>query len=253
MERELRCLGLTQYETSIYCTLIARGKLSAQEIAGFSKVPPTAVYPNIKSLLDKKLIQQFAGKVRAFEALNPEMAIPALIEEKRKNLLLLQHEVVQRAKIARNSQHVAPTKEVIQLAQGREISEAIYHSFEERAQKSLYIMGWFMYKVKDKYTHLRRLQKLVKKHVDVRLLVIGRREKQWSVIEAYQKAGIPVRYVPLENFSLAVCDGTECKITLKSKELAEKMHVLVNDKDLAAAMQSYFLMTWEKAEEIGRG
>lgn len=137
MEQELRRLGLTQYETRIYCTLIARGTLSAQEIAEHSKVPPTAVYPNIKSLLDKKLIQQFSGKVRAFEALNPELAIPALIEEKRKGLLALQREVVERAKRARNSQQIAPVKEVIQLAQGREISEAVYHSFEEKAQQSL--------------------------------------------------------------------------------------------------------------------
>ena len=250
MEHELRLLGLTQYETKIYHTLLARGKLTAQELAEYSKVPPTAVYPNIKSLLSKKLVQQFSGKIRLFEALNPEMALPAFIERKKEHLSALQQALIQEAKRTRNSQHITPPKEVIQLAQGNKISEALYQTFEEKAEQSLYILGWFMYKIKDKYTHLQRLRKLVQQKVDVRLILIGRKEKQWSVITAYQKAGIPIRYLPLENFSLVICDGKDCKITLKSRELPEKMHILVHDNDLASAMQSYFLMTWEKAEEI---
>ena len=59
MEEELRKIGLTPYETKIYQVLLSYGRLGAKEIAERSKVPPTAVYPNLKSLISKNLIQKF--------------------------------------------------------------------------------------------------------------------------------------------------------------------------------------------------
>ncbi|MBI2666932.1 hypothetical protein HYX13_04940 [Candidatus Woesearchaeota archaeon] len=109
-----------------------------------------------------------------------------------------------------------------------------------------------MYQVREKYEWLRILQQLVKKGVDVRILLIGTSEhkRETEMIQAYQKAGIRMRYVPLENFSLVIRDGQECKITLKARDLLEKVNVHIQDNDLATAMQSYFLMTWEKAGKV---
>lgn len=250
MYTELRKLGLTKYETKIYQTLLEYSRLPVQEIAKHSGVPPTAVYPTVKKLLSLGLVQQFAGKVRTFSVAPPETALRMLIERKKSELSGVQQEVIAEAKKRFHQKEIVPRQEVLQLSLGRKASEALYKEFIGKARKSLYILGWRMYTIGDKYAWLRAYKKLIARKVDVRLLLTGQPEKQWELVDAYKKAGMRIRYVPLENFSLVVCDGRDCKITLKSKELPEKINLHLRDKDLAQAMQSYFLMTWEKAREV---
>ena len=250
MYQELRRLGLTKYETKMYQALVEYGRLDAKSLSKISGVPPTAVYPNVKSLQEMGLIQHFSGKISAYEAIQPKVALPAFVEREKKKLILLQNNLIQQAENALHKKEIFPQKEVVQVSQGREASTALYSSFAKQTRKSLYILGWHMYKVRDKYEWLRVLQQLVKKGADVRILLIGTLERERGVIQAYQNAGIGMRYIPLENFSLVVRDGQECKITLKARDLPEKINVHIQDKDLSAAMQNYFLMTWEKAEKV---
>ena len=149
-----------------------------------------------------------------------------------------------------HQKEIVPTKEVVQVSLGKKASAAIYQDFIKRANKSIYIMGWFLYKIGDKYTLLQDYKKALRRGVEIRLITVGRPEKQWNVIKAYKEAGIKIRYTPLENFSLVILDGNECKITLKSREHVEKFNIHVNDQYLAKALESYFLTTWENSEEI---
>ena len=250
MYQELRQLGLTKYETKIYHTLLEYGKLNAQDIAKYSGVPPTAVYPNLKSLIAKQLLQEFSGKIKIFAVLEPETAFASFVEKKKKELLLLKVNLTAQAKQVLHKKELTPQKEVLQLSAGKEASEIIYKNFMSKAKNSLYILGWRMYTVGEKYSWLQKYKQLLQRGVDIRLILTGKLEKQWELIKAYQKAGIQIKYLPLENFSLVICDGKECKITLKSKELPEKINMHISDKDLAQAMQSYFLMSWEKAGSV---
>ena len=250
MYQELRQLGLTKYETKIYHTLLEYGKLPAQDIAKYSGVPPTAVYPNLKSLITKQLLQEFSGKIKIFAALEPETAFASFVEKKKKELFLLQQNLTLQAKQVQHKKELVSRQEVLRLSVGKEASEIIYKNFMSKAKNSLYILGWRMYTVGEKYSWLQRYKQLLQRGVDVRLILTGKPEKQWELIKAYQNTGIKTKYLPLENFSLVICDGKECKITLKSKDLPEKINMHINDKDLAQAMHSYFLMSWEKAGNI---
>lgn len=250
MYEQLRRLGLTKYEAKLYQVLVEYGRLDARTLSQLSNVPPTAIYPNVKSLREKSLIQQLSGKARAYEAIKPGVAFPAFIEREKKRLVLLQNDLIQQAEIALHKKEIVPRREAVQVSQGREASTALYKSFAEQTRRSLYILGWHMYKVKDKYGWLRVLQRLVKKNVDVRILLIGALQPEQKLIRAYQHEGIAIKRIPLDNFSLVIRDGEECKITLKARDLLEKVNVHINDKDLAGSMQQYFLMTWEKASEV---
>ncbi len=109
-----------------------------------------------------------------------------------------------------------------------------------------------MHKVQDKYTFLQNFKDPLKRKVDVRLLLTGGPEKEWDLLAAYKRAGIKIKYFPLEKdkFTLFIVDGEECKMTLKDKSFPEKYNIHVHDSSLAAAMESYFLECWKKAEEL---
>jgi len=47
--------GLSQYEARAYVTLIAKGRISASELAYYSELPRTKVYPVLLKLESKKL------------------------------------------------------------------------------------------------------------------------------------------------------------------------------------------------------
>ena len=84
-----RKLGLTKYESQIYSILLKCGKNEASKISEYSKVPPTAVYPNLRKLVEKGLINEIKGNVSSFQAINPSLAINSLIDKKEKNLMNL--------------------------------------------------------------------------------------------------------------------------------------------------------------------
>ena len=82
----LRELGLTKYECAVYTALLESGELSAKKVAEHSKVPPTAVYPNLLSLVEKRLVQRMKGKVSTFACIPSDQAIIAFLEEKKLEL-----------------------------------------------------------------------------------------------------------------------------------------------------------------------
>lgn len=247
MYRELRKIGLTQYEAKIYRALLVSGRTDAKQISKKSGVPITAVYPNLKSLIEKQLVIKLDGDVAQYEAQRPRAAIPAYVERKQALMASLSADVVRQANAIKQKPQFDTPREVVKLSIGKRASHEIYKDLIKSSKESLYILGWRMKTVGDKYTWLRTYSRLVKRGVDVRLIIIGKGMKQKELISAYRNAGIKVRYLPLENFSLVVADAKECKITLKSRDLPNKFNIRIDDCDLSGAMHAYFLSTWKRA------
>jgi len=80
--KELRALGLTHYESRIYAALLLHGRSQAKQIADRTKIGITSVYPNLKSLLNKRLIQEFKGTISVYGPLDPTKTIPSIVMKK---------------------------------------------------------------------------------------------------------------------------------------------------------------------------
>lgn len=247
--KSLRKLGLSKYETSIYKTLIQSGTSTVKGISENSGVPITAVYPNLNSLIGKQLVQKINSDPSLFSPLPTQQAINNLIRKKQDSLNGLKTQVLDEINgLSRN----APQKneEIIKLTRGKEFSSEIYADFISRTKKTFYIMGWRFEKIGDRYNILKNYKSLLKKGVDIRIIVTGMHQKNPDLISAYKEAGINLRFFPADNFSIVIIDGKECKITLKNKDLPEKYNLQINDASLSQALQSYFLDTWEKSQAI---
>ena len=249
---ELKTIGLTEYEAKIYKELVKGKKLTAKQLAEQSTVPPTAVYPTLQSLRKKNLIQEFSGEQKQFEALDPKIAIPAYLENKKKILERNSEIILQEIEQLKKEKTIPFQKEILSLSLGQKASVTIYENAIKNAKKSVYILGWRMHKIKDKYTFLHHFKEPIKRKVDVRLILTGGSEKAWELIQAYERAGIKIKYLPLEQdkFTMLIIDGEECKITLKDKTLPEKYNIFIHDRSLSLALETYFKDCWKKANVL---
>ena len=241
-------LGLNSYEEKIYKTLLEYGTLSAKEISEKSSVPPTAVYPNLKELEEKQLIHTIDGVTKSFAALDPKKAIPLLIEKKKSDLDEVKHNSLEQANNLFQSKQIQKEKQVLTISHGKDFSRKIYFDAIKKATKSIYILGWSMETVADKYEFLQRFKK--KKGCDIRFITIGSKEKQWSIIEEYRNIGIRFRQSTMANFSLFIVDGKECKITLKDEKNPKRYNIHILDQSLSQAMHNYFLSVWKSASPL---
>lgn len=249
MEEILKQLGLNSYEREIYAALLGYGKMNAKTIAEKTKIPPTAVYPALQKLNEEKLIQIYQGKIREFAVLPPKIALDSFIERKKKTLSEVKDDLILKAEQYYQSKVIQPVQEVVRVFTGRESSRSIYFEALKWVEKTYYIVGWKLEAVSDKYEFLHKFEPVLKRGVDVRIILVGSREKQKGLLEEYKRIGIKLKYLPLENFSLFIADEKECKITIKDK-LPERINVQIVDRALARAMENYFLTLWEKAEKI---
>src|ERR671931_2662164 len=72
--------GLSKYEAGAYLTMIDKGSLSASEIAYYSNLPRTKVYPTLKKLEKKKLSVISHQNPIICSAISPEEAFGEIVE-----------------------------------------------------------------------------------------------------------------------------------------------------------------------------
>ncbi len=73
--------GLSKYEAQAYVALIAKGTISASELAYYSEIPRTKIYPTLLKLEGKRLVIISKSKPIMCTAIAPEDAFDGIIHE----------------------------------------------------------------------------------------------------------------------------------------------------------------------------
>jgi sugar-specific transcriptional regulator TrmB len=242
---DLKRLGLNAYEIGIYESLLEYGRIDAKKISEHSAVPQTAVYPNLRSLIKKGLIQEISGKVKSFEALDPNIAIKSYVEKKKDELDSLYEEM--KPKISNiMTKEQSQDESIISISKGVQSAFEIYFDLFSKTKKTLYMVGWGFKIKKNMYKLMHEMIKLKNSGVDLRIIINSKKEKE-SIL-AHMNAVLNIRYLDLKNISIAISDTTECKITLKNPALKDRYSLQIKDKDLSKAMNDYFLVLWDRAK-----
>ncbi|MGV8086251.1 MAG: TrmB family transcriptional regulator [Candidatus Woesearchaeota archaeon] len=245
----LKKLGLNNYEIAIYKTLFKYSRNNAKKISEYSNVPQTAVYPNLKSLIKKGLVQEIKGEISLFEITDTKIAIKSLINTKKSELENTGKEIAtELSSLIKN----IPKQEnisAVSLSYGVESSHNIAIEIINNAKSTIYIIGWGFITKKNEYNNLRALKNAVEKGIDVRMIINNKESKNLPILKIYKTAGIKIRYFDIQNISIFTSD-TNCKITLKSPQLDERFNIYIRDKDMSKAFIDYFLTVWNKSEKI---
>ena len=245
----LKHFGLTGYEIKIYLSLLRQGNSSAKEISSFSGVPPTAVYPNIKSLVEKGLVKSFSGDVTRFEVVTPSVALKHLAKKKSDELFSIERSLSPQLNNLKNDRIVKPP-DPVELSRGSQASLDLSFRLIDDASKSLYIIGWGFRKVKALHRAIKLFKALGDKNIDARVIFGSRNERTEYLAKECERFGVKARYYDLNNFSMVLSDANECKITLKRSELTERVNIHIIDKHLVDAFNNYALMLWERSHDF---
>jgi sugar-specific transcriptional regulator TrmB len=246
----LAALDLTGYETAVYLALLKEGRSNAKAIAAATDVPPTAVYPNLKSLAAKGIIQQIQGDIYEYQATKPSIALKQYFSKKHQMLQELEYDLLPELDAIMDTGDIQRQKEIVSLSSGSDAFIAILKELIDKTQKSMYIVGWRFRHIGSSKRSFAELNSLAKKGADVRIIVTNPQSRLKNVMKFHIDAGIKIRFYELKNFSIMVRDAEECKITLKSSELPERMNIHINDDDLSGFLNQYFLQLWEKSKSI---
>lgn len=77
---KLRQLGLTEYETQAYLTLVKGSQMSAEEVARKANIPIPRVYGVLETLKNLGLIVILEGRPKKFEIVSPEEGLQNLLK-----------------------------------------------------------------------------------------------------------------------------------------------------------------------------
>ncbi len=89
----LKDFGLSDYESKVLLTLLAKGELSAAEIASYSGVPRTSVYEVVKSLTSKGVVEEAGGKPMKFKSIRSDDLMTLFSRRLKENVDFLKKEL----------------------------------------------------------------------------------------------------------------------------------------------------------------
>jgi sugar-specific transcriptional regulator TrmB len=82
---QLAALGLTRYEAAAYVALLGRKEYTPAQVAAHAGVPRQRIYDVLASLSTRGLcVERHVGGQRSFYAVDPAIALPALVAERQR-------------------------------------------------------------------------------------------------------------------------------------------------------------------------
>lgn len=136
----LKSFGFTEYEAKALVALIARGSLTAKELAEFSGIPRTSVYDVMASLKAKGFVEEF-GKPVKFRAVSNEEIVATLSKKMSENLEALKEEI---AKL-RSGEEV----ELVRLYRGKSVLEKLEELVRSAKEEIVVLISYLKPEVRE--------------------------------------------------------------------------------------------------------
>lgn len=171
----LKGLGLTQYEASVYTTLLGSGPLEAREISKRAGVPSGRIYDALHALSDQGMVEVIGGRPKRFSAIQPSVAFDELLSSKRVELDHAFEEMTREA--ARLEAELGPKareepRPVFKVSVGEETGRAFLATQIARARETIDLSLRFEFKLEPRDVEVfRALSKAVERGVSVRAVL----------------------------------------------------------------------------------
>ena len=247
----LKQLGLTGYEIKVYEAVVRQPQSTATEISAYSKVPPTAVYPALKSLENKKLITVFKNEqANTYEANDIKLALTHYS----KSLIQRIQEAREQATAKLQEIHQEPivkNKEVpVKISLGKETSIELFETMAQQATKSFQIMGWKFSHKTNIFDVFKTIRQLRKQEVKVQMIFTERNKKTKFFVEECKKIQVDCKFKKPEQYSIIIADEKCSKLTIKDETVSERVNINILNNHLSKGFASWFNSLWNESEEF---
>jgi len=246
----LKKLGLNRYESKAYLVLVKYRNLTAKEIAEKSGVPPTAIYPNLKSLASKRLISLINKDPLTYEMIDPDIALESFMEQRRSELNEAKKRLVEQIKSTKLQTLEENQDERLNLLYGWSQSASLVKKLLSESKKEYLLMSGMSRKTALSIIH--PLKEALRRGVKVQFIIIKTPKDNINLLKDFLDLGVEIKYYPMKNFAVEIKDAKESVLVLRNPELKDRIVIHLNNEDLAKAHRDYFLSVWKKAHSIDR-
>ena len=138
---KLKHLGLSNAEAAVYSTLAhSHSPLGASAVAAAMGLTRTNIYPVLKALVEKGMVQNGEGYGSQFAALAPEEALPRLIAAEREKLAqreLLAGELIKEFRLKADPIPDAPEAKLIEVLRDPRIRGERFQQLQREAEREV--------------------------------------------------------------------------------------------------------------------
>lgn len=245
MEAELKKIGLSDYEIKSYLTLLRYGSLNSNKLAKLSGVPQSKIYEVLYRLSDKKFVSILEVKPKSFKAINPKIAVSSFINLKKQELEELEQTIPQKLENIKEMKELK-TEELITVYRGEKNTHPIVMRKFLIAKKYIKDMFTFEYIPS---SMLREIEKCIEKGIKIKMLATKKTSENIKLMKKIRKIGAEIRYYPIQEIRLAICDGIESyQMIVNPKNPMDRVSIVIDSLELTKALEHYFDYIWNKAE-----
>jgi sugar-specific transcriptional regulator TrmB len=238
-------LGLSEYETKAYSSLVELKRAKAGNISASSKVPQSKIYGVLDSLADKGLVTILPSKPKLFQAITPKIAIDNLIKNKKDNLTVLENN---KSNILNTLTAKLPIKQdnfQVNTFFGRNTYAQIgKYLLRNTKNECLILVERFDSRAVDSALAINKFGK-------IKLMIRELNSQNASIIKKMLDSKIPVRLCTISGFRLLISDDNVSGICVSSpKNPSSYTTMIFNGKEFNKSMKNFYKAIWERSKKI---
>ncbi len=248
LKRHLRELGLTEYETNAYLTLLEKGMLTASECSASSGVPRPRCYDVLRSLMEKGLVKMEPGRPTKYAVIPPEAGLRNLyrnykekverdLDAKEKSVKLLLTQLTQiynRETLENIEEYVWVTKE--------ELSPLTYVEILNDASTMFYIVTPYSESIDKEIYFYNSLLNALDRGLDIKLIQPISGTVNFSAYDELISRGMEIRHVLNPHGFFSISDSGVSIRLIKNKQYVGS--VRIKDDFTRETFIDYFIKIW---------
>lgn len=257
VKEALRDIGLTDYEISIYLTLISKGPMDARELSEASGVPYSRIY-NILTQLEKDkmwIIKEEESRPSRYFAKSPDEALIIAKKQYNDNFDKNSNKIIHNLTPIYQS-HDTPIKIALYIHRGRDICLNRALSLINHAKTALYIVASDLELLEIYFEDMRKAR--ARGVTDIKLLIEDHEledKKSLSLLKKYNEISEIRSRDQVFGIAVMIDEGEDAFIILTQKffERLSYFGVVTDHIAFGPAANFYFSYLYETANEVKLG
>ena len=254
VKESLRSIGLTDYEISIYLTLISKGPMDARELSDASGVPYSRIYNILTQLekLKKWIIKEEASRPSRYFAKSPDEAL--LIAKKQYNDMFDDHSnLIIHNLTSIYQSHDTPIKVALYIHRGRDVCLNRAISLINIAKTAIYLVSTNHEFLDIFYNDIKKAR--ARGVIDIKLLIEEESlsdEKFKDLLIKYKEIS-EIRYRDqLFGTSIIIDEGEDAFIILSQKFFKKRSYfgAITDHLAFGPAANYYFNYLYDTADDV---
>ncbi len=270
----LKHLGLTEYESKAYLTLVRRGALSAEKVSSYAGIPLPRVYDTMVALSKRGLAIVSKTRPQIFRVTDPKQIFNIMredekrkMEEKLKEIESVVPQFLTSIKGYKKDNQNAISEEILAYVNRRANTGKIWEDMQSEAKEEFLIfagdLSWGEQRLRDikKLTKSGVAYKIIWSKSSIPVLKTAKKIKAIGAELRFSESINSLRGIIVDGKKVLVIQkipkSAEDAVQIKegepwSEKVADYTSIIITNKLIAEVFRKYFYSVWEHSMPLER-